>query len=126
MRQASRDRRRRQLWAAAEGRHGILTLEQARAAFDCGINGTRIILKELMVVGEDLPAISDYKPDFERTMAAFRYGKGRPLAPLGTVTAPEQENEPGEFMQADDEPIEAEIWPPRATMPKKAKFYRLR
>lgn len=126
MRQATRDRRARQLRDAA-GDDNMLTLEQAADAFKCGINTTRTLLKELMTVGANIPAIDGYTPDWASVQAAQYYEDYEPTpAPLGKVTALRKKSEPGEFMQADDEPVEAEIWPPVATMPKKAMFYRLR
>ncbi len=124
MNQASRDRRARQLRQAA-GDDNILTLKQAAAALGCGMNTARSHLKELMTVGADIPALSDYTPNWDQTQKALSYKDYEP-PPLGTVTDSRTNGEPGEFMKADDEPVVAESWPPRATMPKKAKFYRLR
>lgn len=124
MNQHNRDRRARQLRQAA-GDENILTLEQAAAALDCGMNTARSLLKELMTVGASIPAISDYIPNWDMVSAAQYYVDYEP-ALLGKVTDQGKREETGQFMQADDEPIVAEIWPPVAAMPRKMKFHRLR
>lgn len=126
MRQSSRDRRRRQLWAVAKNQGGILTLRQAAADFDVGIIATRAILKELMVAGANIPAITGYKPNFGCIKRALQYGERHSGPAYPIPTDPRQECEEGEGLKVESKMVEAEIWPPRAMLPKTAKFYRLR
>lgn len=122
MRQTTRDRRARQLRQAA-GDDNMLTLEQAMSAVGVGIIATRAILKELMVAGANIPAILGYRPNFKRVRRALQYGQRQNDPAYPIPTAPPQE---GKGLKVEPEPFEAVIWPPRAGLPRKAKFYRLR
>ena len=123
------------LWRAAGGKQSM-TLDSAAKALGIGRGHAMSVVKRLILADEiSIPLMEDYEPNLKRTATARRERSAgemqapppdRLTAPLGVVTVPQRESEPGEFMQADDELVEVEIWPPRAGLPKKAKCCRLR
>jgi len=121
------------LWKVANGKQS-LTLDRAAAALGVGRGHAMAVIKTLLLEGPEIPLMADYKPSLSRNKAGQRRRKGKMQAPppqqligrLEIPTDPRQNCEEGEGFEVDDEPIVAEIWPPRADFPKKAKFHRLR
>lgn len=118
------------LWAAISGRpeqQQHLTLAEVIAALG-GVTDryAKIVIRNLKKSSIAHPTITDW-PGKQKVEPMQAPPQTETLtAPFGQPTDSRKTCEPGEWFEVDPTPIVAEIRPPVAGMPKKAKFHRLR
>ena len=127
MRLETRQKHAAKLLAAAGD--GPLHIDEAIEALGASKSNGRGIVKALLIDGPPIPEITGYSPVLGRSKTVRRSKATKTETLTGSLEMPtraKKKGKPGQFMQADDEPIMAWIWPVRNGRLEYGLFYRLR